>query len=442
MGDLPADLGAIWGSYPTRCGSTIGAVEMQATEWRLPANRPPLWRTFCYLAVAIFASLVSASFSPLIWRFMREPEQSGWLQLGGVVTLFTALAFPIVLFWRHRHPHLLTAIAGVVALIVPIGNMTAFLMLATMLGRTRSKRAWQVTALVCVTSAVVVIRDALAQPIGASLQKSIIFVGTDLAVHKEASLAVTILAALIGPAITIGAGLLVQARRIAAAESDAVKDERAKSSQLGDEVARQQERERISREVHDALGHRLSLLSLHANAMEATAGDDPKIAQSAKLVSQSASAAMADLRSLLDVLNSPMAEADGLQLPLSELANVVQDSLGAGESLNSSIMINDPNLADPALARAVYRIVQEALTNARKHAPGEPVLLTVNGGPGDGITIDVRNRYRGGWGERESGTSRGLAGLAERAELLGGSADYGLDGEDFRVHVELPWRPV
>lgn len=142
MGDLPADLGAIWGSYPTRCGSTIGAVEMQATEWRLPANRPPLWRTFCYLAVAIFASLVSASFSPLIWRFMREPEQSGWLQLGGVVTLFTALAFPIVLFWRHRHPHLLTAIAGVVALIVPIGNMTAFIMLATMLGRTRSKRAW------------------------------------------------------------------------------------------------------------------------------------------------------------------------------------------------------------------------------------------------------------------------------------------------------------
>ena len=96
--------------------------------------------------------------------------------------------------------------------------------------------------------------------------------------------------------------------------------------------------------------------------------------------------------------------------------------------------------ADPALARAVYRIVQELLTNARKHAPGAQIRLAVSGGPADGVSIDARNPYQG---PAAGGSGRGLQGIAERVELLGGQLAYGLDdgGATFRVTVTLPWRP-
>lgn len=88
--------------------------------------------------------------------------------------------------------------------------------------------------------------------------------------------------------------------------------------------------------------------------------------------------------------------------PLTELAQVVQESFGAGAPVNSSIFVQDTEGVDPALTRAVYRIVQELLTNARKHAPGQPVFLTVEASP---ASTSVANRV-------------GIAVLAERTGLL------------------------
>ena len=108
------------------------------------------------------------------------------------------------------------------------------------------------------------------------------------------------------------------------------------------------------------------------------------------------------------------------------------------------IFVADADKAHPSLSRAVYRIVQEVLTNARKHAPGQRVELLVNGGPSSGVVIDVRNPVVAEKGSGASGSRRGLAGVAERAELLGGQVQYGLanEGSTFRVRVELPWREV
>jgi signal transduction histidine kinase len=107
----------------------------------------------------------------------------------------------------------------------------------------------------------------------------------------------------------------------------------------------------------------------------------------------------------------------------------------------------DVRVADPAdvpevVGRHALRIVQEALTNARKHAQAAPVDLCVDGAPGQGLTIEVRNPAPAlAAGATEiPGSGTGLVGLAERATLSGGQLEHGLDGHgDFRVRAWLPW---
>ena len=94
------------------------------------------------------------------------------------------------------------------------------------------------------------------------------------------------------------------------------------------------------------------------------------------------------------------------------------------------------------MSRTSFRIVQEALTNARKHAPGEPVSVRLTGEPGDFLEVEVRNRVGVAVG-REHAAGVGLTGMTERAELAGGALTYGgqPDGS-FLVRARLPWSAV
>jgi len=95
-----------------------------------------------------------------------------------------------------------------------------------------------------------------------------------------------------------------------------------------------------------------------------------------------------------------------------------------------------------ALGRNAYRIVQEGLTNARKHARGSTVDVTLGGAPGDGLEIEVRNRLPVGAavGTEIPGTGTGIVGLAERASLAGGRLEHGrTDAGDYRLWAWLPW---
>jgi signal transduction histidine kinase len=402
-------------------------------------TRPAWWRSVPLVLFAGFGSLLSLVYSPASWAMQHQQAH-----LGTLVVMFGLLmtaGWSVALFWRHRLPFILTIASALASILIPLGNTVPFILLASLIGRRRGPAVRWTTALVSLTSTWVVVADALAQPRGASLLKAtFIPPGADPSVADRASPYAVVLIVVMGLALTLGAGYLMRSLRETANAKDAVSEQRATSDRLGDEVARRQERERIAREVHDAMGHRLSVLNLHAGALEANA-EDPRVAESAHLVRTSATAAMDDLRSLLSVLRDPMG-SDLAELPLERLPEVLGDSFGAGQSMSSSIFIADADRADPVLSRAVYRIVQEMLTNARRHAPGEQVCLTVEGGPAKGIVIDCRNRYAGADKASEPGSSRGLTGITERAELLGGQMLYGLDegGSTFRVHVELPWR--
>lgn len=395
--------------------------------------RPAWWRTLLYVLAAVVMSVVSAAMSRPVWDLNHDGS-------GGVavLSLFAALGLPVMLCWRHRIPFTCTLVAAGASLLLPIGNGLPLLALATLIGRRRGPAVWWTTACVTLTSIWVAVADARAQPRGASFLKTIFGPQhTDPAQNASFTVVELVIVIVVGLAVSIGAGMLVRSRREAASATNAVEAERATSGQLGDELARRDERERIAREVHDAMGHRLSLLSLYAGALEANSGSDPRVVQSAHLVRQSAGEAMDDLRSLLNLLREPMG-SDQPAVPLSELPKMVQESFGAGQQLSSSIFIQDADSAPAPLTRAVYRIVQELLTNARKHAPAELVVLMVEGSPAAGVSIDVHNRYVGGGDS--SGSSRGLKGIRERTELLGGTMQFGLDADQFRVHVTLPWR--
>nr|WP_246305965.1 response regulator [Allobranchiibius huperziae] len=159
---------------------------------------------------------------------------------------------------------------------------------------------------------------------------------------------VALLIALVLVAVSIATAVGITARRQLDAAAETGNASQLKLDILGTEVARQAERERIAREVHDVLGHRLSLLSLHAGALEVSAGSDPRMAQSAALVREGAQQSMADLRSLLNVLRTPDAPDVTRQVrTVADLPTLVTESLDAGNPVLSSIFVDQAATLDP-----------------------------------------------------------------------------------------------
>ncbi|MER7727487.1 histidine kinase [Streptomyces sp. NPDC096323] len=208
------------------------------------------------------------------------------------------------------------------------------------------------------------------------------------------------------------------------------------------EQAQRLAREDIAREMHDVLAHRLTLLSVHAGALEFRPDAPPaEVARAAGVIRESAHEALQDLREIIGVLRSPR-DGDGNrpQPTLATLDALVAESRSAGMKVTLDNAIDDPAAAPAAVGRTVYRIAQEGLTNARKHAPGAEVTVTVTGGPGRGITVEVRNPAPGEPFERVPGSGQGLIGLTERATLAGGRLDHGPEpAGGFGVRAWLPW---
>jgi signal transduction histidine kinase len=209
------------------------------------------------------------------------------------------------------------------------------------------------------------------------------------------------------------------------------------------------ERARIAREMHDVLAHRISLLSVHAGALEFNPNASPEeIARAAAVIRVSARAAQEELREVIGVLRTGSELVDDVQPPqptISDLARLVEESQAAGMDVSFKDSLNGGSLS-PILGRTVYRVVQEALTNARKHAPGEVVTITLDGDRELGVRAEVVNRPWVGRaptdgedaGQVESGM--GLVGLTERVTLIGGKLmAEPLAGGGFRLLATLPW---
>jgi signal transduction histidine kinase len=213
-------------------------------------------------------------------------------------------------------------------------------------------------------------------------------------------------------------------------------------AQLRAEQAQRLAREAIAREMHDVLAHRLTLLSVHAGALEFRP-DAPQeeIARAAGVIRESAHEALQDLREIIGVLRAGEPDDAGRPQPtLAALDALVAESREAGMKVTLASRVSDPAAVPSSVGRTAYRIAQEALTNARKHAPGTEVTVAVTGAPGDGLVVDVRNPAPEGDVPLVPGSGQGLIGLTERATLAGGRLEHGpvADG-GFRVRAWLPW---
>ncbi|MFI2213157.1 sensor histidine kinase [Streptomyces sp. NPDC020141] len=255
-------------------------------------------------------------------------------------------------------------------------------------------------------------------------------------------LLVSIVAGIVMVLLAMGWGMLVRARR----QLVVVLRERAHraeaEAELRAEQAQRLAREAIAREMHDVLAHRLTLLSVHAGALEFRPDAPPaEVARAAGVIRDSAHEALQDLRQIIGVLRTPgEGEGDRPQPTLATLDALVEESREAGMSVVLDNRIPEPAAVPAAIGRTVYRIAQEALTNARKHAPGAEVTVAVRGGPGDGVTVEVGNPPPVGEPGEVPGSGQGLIGLTERATLAGGALRHGRTGDGgFRVRAWLPW---
>ncbi|MFI6102416.1 sensor histidine kinase [Lentzea sp. NPDC051213] len=207
--------------------------------------------------------------------------------------------------------------------------------------------------------------------------------------------------------------------------------------------ARSDERAHIAGEMHDMLGHRLSLISIHAGALElATAAKAPQLHEQAELIRTTSSIAMAELREILGVLRTnPEPESlDEDTGTKADISHLVASSVEAGITVSLDWSGDDLRDADPRTRRAVHRVVREALTNVHKHAASARtrVLVTVQAGR---ARIQVLNGPSDA--SPGKGTRRGLVGLEERVGLLGGSFSAGPPPEGgFRVAADVPLHPA
>ncbi|UOY00418.1 sensor histidine kinase [Blastococcus sp. PRF04-17] len=200
------------------------------------------------------------------------------------------------------------------------------------------------------------------------------------------------------------------------------------------------ERARIAREMHDAVGHRVSLMVLQAGAIEMAAADRGRVEQLACQVQVAGRQALDELRQAVGVLRD--GEDDGAPLTpqpgLDDLERLVKECRAAGMTVAFTQPRPDAAPVEPAVSRAAYRIVQEALTNAGKHAPGAAVTVDVVREP-DQLLVRVVNGPPIGPAFDRTGGGFGLVGLSERVRTLDGTlrAEPRLDG-GFLVEAVLP----
>ncbi|MGN6187859.1 MAG: sensor histidine kinase [Conexibacter sp.] len=258
------------------------------------------------------------------------------------------------------------------------------------------------------------------------------------------SYASNVLVAALVTAIAFGCGLFARVRReqLLALRERAVRLEVEQRGRI--EQAREAERLRIAREMHDALGHRLSLVALHAGALEFRR-DAPadEVADAAAVIRDTAHVALEELREVIGVLRSAEEGAPKAPQPtLASIPTLIEESRAAGMRVTSRFDVPRAEDAPAALGRTAYRIVQEGLTNARKHAPAAAVEVAVT--VGERLVVRIASRRPAGGLRRPAappGSGSGLIGLGERVALAGGTLEHGWDPSgDFVLLARLPWR--
>jgi signal transduction histidine kinase len=409
----PAPFDATVGSSPGRSWSRLGTVGA--------------------VTLAAFTSMVAVSFN----SNARGDVPAHWRDMLGFVIGLT-LAGLLVL--RRRYPVRLCVAASVAALFFPIDALPALLALTWVIASAARRTAWLCGAAAAAATGVALWRDAVREPAAMVLASKNAVTGQ----ISYATPAGFWIVGLLCLAAAVGVGLVRRWRNVAAAALADKDAQVATTHQLRDRMTRQEERELIAREVHDTVAHHISLISLQASALEVDRGaGEPEVRAAAQQMRSSAQQAIAEMRGLMSNLRTG---GEGDLLPgatLEDLAGLLDNLRRHGRWVTSSVYVTDAHTAAPALTRAVFRIVQESVTNALKHAPGQPVEVEVRAGRQIGVSIRVLNPLSTAPTLAPApGTGSGMIGMRERTARFGGQFDARVEGGWHIVTVHLPWLPA
>ncbi|MDF0530757.1 histidine kinase [Tsukamurella sp. 8F] len=327
----------------------------------------------------------------------------------------------VVVRWRRRYPVAVatfTTLAGLVSAAASGASALAMVSLAT-------RRRWRE----------IVPQALLAFVCGAVAQTY--FPGAD---SSHALINTGAMAAIVG--LMIAWGMYIGSRRelLASwqARAQSAEDEQAAKVQQ----ARTAERARIAREMHDVLAHRISTVHMYAGAL-AYREDLPtaQVRETATVIQETSHLALTELREVLGVLREGPGDAtpERPQASPADIDGLVDDNRATGMHIEYACSA-DLSHAPAALARTTYRCLQEALTNARKHAPSATVHVRIRGAQASGMELEVVNALPLA-PTPVPGSGLGLVGLAERVELAGGRQTTRITSDDrFVLTVWLPWQ--
>lgn len=386
--------------------------------------QPPLrWWSHVWRYLACLA-LGAVTWLPVMEAQAEDRPLLFWLDL-----LFCVVAAILVAF-RRRWP---MTIAVLCCLLTPLTSSGAGFILLASVSLATQRRWWQILPIGLLSVAMTGVYYRI-QPTTDPSPAWLVALFT-----------VLLVAASLAWGMFIGSRReLVWTLRDRAATAEAERDRRAAQARAG-------ERTRIAREMHDVLAHRISQISMHAGAL--TYRDDldaDEMRASLAVIQSKAHEALSDLREVLGVLREDQGALTGPQPTLADLPALVAEARAAGASIEYDDALA-PAVGDPAttappeqVGRTVFRIVQEGITNAAKHAPAATLRISVSGDTDDGIEIVLCNAL--GFGPtRTPGAGLGLVGLAERAELRGGWLRHQVipagagQGARFELRAWLPW---
>ncbi len=389
-----------------------------------------------------------------IWVGTRLRGRAG---LVDVATALGALAVMLALPMTHRSPFGGLTLTGLVLTLLASAALVV-------------RRRWPVTALaVCVAAAaaqtlVVHSRSPMVVAVGIGL---VTLVVTDDRRPSEASAVAALVGVLAVPAVqflrvrdgwwtnlssvlwlvlclAVGAAMRNRHQHLVALEERARRAEYTRDEEARRRVA--EERLRIARELHDVVAHQIALVGVQAQVAELMLTADPDRARIALGHVQAAGrTVLGELTVMLDVLRQPE-EGTPVGTPqpiepapsLDRLGDLLSAFRAAGMPVQTEVPSPAPVLA-PAVDLSAFRIIQEALTNAYKHATGSDVQLRLRVGAGR-LLIEVDNGPAPGGspGEAAPGTGHGLIGMRERAAALGGTCLAEPRGGGYRVRAEIP----
>jgi signal transduction histidine kinase len=358
-----------------------------------------------------------------LWFTLAQFGSQGFGEYEDVATEPDGLGFGLILltvlplFWRRRAPFvvLLVTLAPSLAL-AALGygvhaHVAPAVALYTYASRPGRGPVWPVLAVAAIGYAALVTVEAIAIPF--SLEDYIF------------------------PAlIWTGAWLIGDRRRVA--QLRALEERERQRSEA--ELVVAEERARIARELHDSAGHAINTILVHAGAARVLRERDPDGSRRAiQTIEEVARETLADIDRIVGTLREEP-EAERAPLPgVAQIPALVERVRATGVPVELSIDGAPARQLPIAVDQAAYRIAQESLTNAARHGSGA-VEVTVRRGA-SALELTVTNPVGAGVTTRPGG-GRGIAGMRERAKLLGGSLDAGRNGANFRVHAQLPYDRV